>query len=335
MLPIIMAGAALLAAVGGLKASKNRRPTPGVGGLPMPQPVPGPPAAPLRQDMLVFNSDRTGNHEIFTMRADGTQQRQITNDPRVDSWWGRASPDRRRILFYRAPRGVHDTDYRQVELWMMNADGSYPRLLLARGAYGWALHGHAEWSPDGRQLVMFGGGLSPQIFITDTEGRSPRQITSRAGVNLDPSWSPDGRRIVFVSCPSAVCAERDYEIFTVPAAGGAVTRLTANELRDHDPYWSPDGRRIAWLAETGPGKWGPVGAWDVLIMNADGTSQFRLTSDGQINSKPHWSLDGQSLYFHRLVPGEGTPWTIWRMRADGTGRTALTTASQGNNEYPA
>jgi Tol biopolymer transport system component len=55
---------------------------------------------------------------------DSSAPRQLTDDPSLDSWWPRISPDRRTILFYRAPAGVHDLDATKVSLWAMDADGS-------------------------------------------------------------------------------------------------------------------------------------------------------------------------------------------------------------------
>src|SRR5688572_10137365 len=72
---------------------------------------------PLATDALLFDSDRTGNFEIFAMRADGTEVRQLSADVRFDSWWPRLAPDRSRVVFYRTPKGVHDTDFTQTSLW--------------------------------------------------------------------------------------------------------------------------------------------------------------------------------------------------------------------------
>ncbi len=186
-----------------------------------------PRATPLPKDRLVFDSDRSGNYEIYSMGTDGSNVVQLTRDGKFDTWWPRISPDRRQILFHRSPKGVKDRDYTRVSLWVMNADGTASRELRSVGADGWALQGHAEWSPDGRQMVMFGGKrINPQIYVTDAEGRNPRAITSRGGQNLDPAWSPNGRTIVFTACPTAICFERDYEIYTIAADGaGEAVRI--------------------------------------------------------------------------------------------------------------
>ena len=288
--------------------------------------------AALPADRIVFDSDRSGSYELYTMRADGTDARPLTADGRYDSWWPRVSPGRTDVVFYRTPKGVHDTDFVQATLWRVRVDGSDLRELRPKGTDGWDQQGHAEWSPDGSQLVMFGGsGSNPQIFVTNANGGGPTRVTNRPGTNIDPSWSPDGRSIVFVGCPQAVCFDRDYEIYVVPSSGGEARRLTTNDLRDHDPYFSPDGKSIAWLSRTDPT--GPTGIWNIRIMNADGSAQRPVTNDGQINSKPSWSSDGTLIYFHRFELVRGR-WGIYTVRPDGSGMLELTKGAPGNSEFP-
>jgi TolB protein len=266
------------------------------------------------------------------MKVDGSDVRQLTNEPKWDSWWPRISPDRTRILFYRSPKGVHDTDYSATRLWMMNADGGDARELRPKGADGWELQGHAEWSPDGTQLVMFGGSrANPQLFVTKADGTSPRRLTDRPGTNLDPSFSPDGKTVVFVGCAQAICFEKDYEIFSMPAAGGEAKRLTTNSLRDHDPYLSPDGSTIAWLQQSETG--GAAAVWNIQRMRADGTDQRPVTNDKNINSKPEWSADGTLIFFHRFEVGRPR-WHIFTIHPDGSGLRELDMNAPENSEYP-
>lgn len=289
-------------------------------------------APPLPSDRLVFDSDRSGNFEILTMAADGGDPQQLTDDPRYDSWWPRVSPDRARILFYRAAAGTHDRDATRNSLWMMNADGSGALEIRPRGTDGWRLQAHAEWSPDGSRLVMFGGSrFNPQIYLTSASGRRVARLTDRPGTNVDPSWSPDGATVYFVGCPGTLCFERDYEIYSVPSAGGPVVRLTDDGLRDQDPYASPDGRRLAWLTETSTAG---IGQWNIRIADADGSNPRRVTDDEHVNSKPEWSRDGRLIYFHRLEVGRRRAFGIFSIRPDGTELTELTPESPTVSEYP-
>ena len=63
---------------------------------------------------------------------------------------------------------------------------------------------------------------------------------------------------------------------------------------------------------------------EVYRMNADGTSQTRLTTNNALDGEPAWSPDGTKLVFSSTRTGNGD---IYRMNADGTGLLRLTTSS--------
>jgi TolB protein len=68
------------------------------------------------------------------------------------------------------------------------------------------------------------------------------------------------------------------------------------------PDWSPDGTEIAYNAAGG-----------IYAMNADGSSQTRLTTEG--GGGPAWSPDGTQIAFvSRRVP----PNKVYVMNADGS-----------------
>jgi Tol biopolymer transport system component len=73
------------------------------------------------------------------------------------------------------------------------------------------------------------------------------------------------------------------------------------------PRWSPDGRRIAFDLRA-------QGNADVYVIDADGATPRRLTTDPATESVPSWSRDGKSLYFTSNRTGS---FQIWMMPAGG------------------
>jgi len=223
------------------------------------------------------------------------------------------------------------------EIYVMNADGSGPRQLRAAGADGWKIQGHAEWSPNGKHLAMFGGKdwKSSHVYVTDSEGRNPRRLTSRKNAHyVDPSRSPDGRTIVFTGCPARRCGPKDLEVFTLHVSGSQPEKqLTSDSIPDYDPYYSPDGKLIGWtsrVADTGE-----HGVWNIRLANADGSGVRFVTNDGNVNGYPAWSRDGKLIYFHRMVYGENPNFGIYVIRPDGQEMKVIAAAEEGNDEYRA
>ncbi|MCZ7527875.1 MAG: hypothetical protein M5U14_16750 [Acidimicrobiia bacterium] len=285
----------------------------------------GTPSRPLAE--VVYDSDASGNFEIYRRDVRTGAVTQLTDDPRFDSWWARVSPDGTRILFYRTPAGVHDLDYTKTSLWMMSSDGSGLRELIANGQYGWRVQGHAWWHPDGTRLVMFGGVVYDGIVVTDTDGVP----LYRVGDGIDPVWSSDGKQIVYVNCadPSDYpsCPPDQYRVWVVNQDGSSPRMVVDLPVRAHDPMMSPDGSMIAF--ETNPG--GLV--WDLWVVNTDGSNPRRILSDGNINTNPVWVSDEQ-LVFYKTSPAHHREFGLWTVRADGSGLTWISPGQQGVTEMP-
>jgi len=297
-------------------------------GSPTTAPTPPAPTAPggstVRDSHILYSGVPRGQstHQIFRMRADGTDPVQLTSDPTSEHNWPRPSPDGSKILFYKAVPGSTVTDIDTNNLWVMDADGSNERLLLADGAHGWTRQGHVEWSPDGTRLIMSAGGSSTtDLYVTDPEGGDPTKVTDRSyHMAIDPSWAPDGRSALFIGCPrgSYTCWWWEYEVHRIDLTTGVEERLTVDSFADFDPYMSPDGTQIVWLRCTGSFPFGP---WGIFRASA-GSAPMQPTAvvdDGNINSSVYFSDDGSTMLFSRHVIGVTTWQSAAVVGTDGSG----------------
>lgn len=77
---------------------------------------------------VVFMSDRTGVHQIYTMDIDGSNQKQLTNEA-FDCWYPSWSPDGSQLIFL-----TGDPDKDEKQIYIMNKDGSGMKKLIGRGS---------------------------------------------------------------------------------------------------------------------------------------------------------------------------------------------------------
>ena len=181
------------------------------------------------------------------------------------------------------------------------------------------------WSPDGLQIAYQSDQSGNwDIWVMNADGSSPHRVTTDTANDTNPTWSPDGKELAF---ESDITGGR--EIWLISSDGsGKPRQLTSNPGLGHDgnfdPAWSPAGGKIA-FASTRAG-----GNYDIYSMNADGSGQTRLTTDGGVEFGPSWSPDGTQIAYHSDVNASSKQ--IWVMNADGSGQhRVVATASDDAN----
>jgi Tol biopolymer transport system component len=138
-------------------------------------------------------------------------------------------------------------------------------------------------SPDDRQLAIShftNEDAVSRIYTLPSIGGTPVLVTEK-GPSYLHGWSPDGERIAY-------CAERDgqYDIYTIPAKGGAETQLTDEPGLDDGPEYSPDGKHI-WFNSM------RTGLMQIWRMDVDGSRQIQMVREDANCWFPHVSPDGQ------------------------------------------
>ena len=165
------------------------------------------------------------------------------------------------------------------------------------------------------------------VFVVDSAGGEPRQMTHEFGYDAEATFSPRGDRIVFTSM-----RDGDLELYTMRPDGSDVQRLTHEPGYDGGAFFSPDGSRIVWRAHhpeseqeladyralLARGLIRP-GSLDIYVMNADGTNQRRLTDNGKANFAPYWHPTGEWIAFSsNMDDPRGRDFEIYVMRSDGS-----------------
>ncbi|MFN8354326.1 MAG: transporter [Spirosomataceae bacterium] len=104
---------------------------------------------------IYFNSHRTGRMHLYRMKADGTEQEQLTHDE-FDNWFGHPSPDGKwlvYIAYLQDQQGKHPFG-KDVKLRLMNLQTHEIKDLTSVFFGGQGTINVPSWSPDSKQIAL-------------------------------------------------------------------------------------------------------------------------------------------------------------------------------------
>lgn len=177
-------------------------------------------------DLSADGVSRLEDAELFDVRPDGSDRRQITNDATAESWAAYA-PDGQTIIYTTTP-----PDYFPISIYRMDADGEHQTLITDQYI---SRNTAPAWSPDGQQILFLShrdGDV--EVFRVGADGKNLNQLTSNVVQDWEASWSPDGSHILFLSL-----REGDSATYLMDANGTHPRRLTPYPSSDTFAAWQP------------------------------------------------------------------------------------------------
>jgi hypothetical protein len=248
--------------------------------------------------LIVWSSSRNGNHDLFTMKTDGTDVKAITSGDAVD-WFPRFSPDGARILFCRSKKGwVSERDANisaKWDLWTVRPDGSDAKKVLEDATWGsWVGADEVVFVHDGKILRTRLGSGKEELLL---DGAAEKTLD---GAELQqPELSPDGRFIAITLRGS----RRETGIWSLEKKAWTKTGLGCQI------NWSPDGKTIYWMNPTGNG-----GSEVYRLPVADGAPPKETPSDDEIRF-----MDMPGRRSHEYFPqlSRDGKWMVWGITQKG------------------
>lgn len=182
---------------------------------------------------IIFSSIMSGNDEIWGINADGSGQRQLTNDT-ADDAAPIISPDGNSIFFVSNRTG-------EAHVWRMNADGSNQTQITQKEG------GSPLFvSPDGRWLY-YHHNLNKTLWRVPLQGGEEQLVLDKRKNRF--AVSPDGLQIAFLEKQG-----EENILMIVSLADGQtakIFKLADERARLIQLKWSQDGENLAYILAVG------------------------------------------------------------------------------------
>ena len=223
--------------------------------------------------------------DLFLMRPDGSDRRNITNTRQFNEAAARFSPDGQKILYYRMPKNVavDNNKYGIYDLVIADVDGTNP--VVWSNNYHWA-----SWGPDGRKLAC----LSIKgIRLIDLSTKKTVKEMNRRGIVQQLVWSPDGKW--FIGTTNGL--GQYWNIGRMSGSTGEINVVSETERYNCTPDWLPDSQRVVYSRGIIPS----IGGWAQLwIADGDGKEKRVLyAEEGRHIYGGCISPDGKYVLFTR------------------------------------
>ncbi len=183
----------------------------------------------LRNGMILFSSNRSGNTNLWAVPVLGGAAQQVTKGSGPDMGIT-ASADARKVLYLQQqPVGyvwIASTEHPNAQQVTFD-DRDIRDVCL---------------SPDKKRIAIIMGDPDPlknsvQIYVLDRDGSNRRTITSDEALKFNIAWSPDGKRISYSS-----------QIFSQPQESTKVMVVDPDQPGSAKVFAS--GINIAWISNS-------------------------------------------------------------------------------------
>lgn len=253
---------------------------------------------------IVFQSNRDGDFDIYSMKADGTEVKRLTDSPAYDvspSW----SPDGSHILFASDRQGNWD-------LYVMRSDGSdVKRLTSPPGS-----NTSPSWSRQGAKIVFIStrDALNGEIYLMGSDGNNVERLTRDSTVKDSPVMTPDGSLIVYT-----VSGDRETYLAALKVADRSVSVLTPASENAAGPKVSRDGQLVLYAGS-------PEGHPGLYTITLAGSNRRRVTRDEDLYRTPAWGPSAEEVIYAKR---DG----LYRLSLDTRQETRISTRGDSSPDW--
>lgn len=263
----------------------------------------------VKREMILFSSNRTGNHNVFIMTPDGRNIYQLTHYSEGDYWPADVSADGKHLLFYR-----FDDRTLVAGVFVMPIHGPEPTTPLDYGTV-------SGFFPDGMHFAY------TSYVLTDTSGystiriyslldSSSTQLTPQDVACYHPSVSRNGHWISFISWRPV--GSTHQQLFIMKSDGTDERALTPATLGRYAQRgrFTQDNTKIIFTFNDGGS------SYDLYWVSPHGGDLVAITTGhSNANYNPCPDSSGSRIYYRSGLRNEAE---LFCINLDGTNPKRLT-----------
>ena len=212
--------------------------------------------------LIILESDRDGNREIYSLHADGSNPVNLSNSP-DEEWIIECSPDGQWVLFSIVEEG-------SLKFYLMDIWGKEKTLAFTLPGQ----EAHGIWvDQNAIFLDVYNKESSPTGYLSTRSGDSweTREVPSESGADLVPKYLIFNGDRLDLRVENYGTTDLDFEIYLIE--GNQEKNLTNNPAWDMFPMWSADGNKILFSSErNGENS-------DLFLMDRNGNILQQLTQN--------------------------------------------------------
>jgi hypothetical protein len=233
------------------------------------------------QGVVVFETNRDGNSEIYTLNLADQSQVRLTNNNTAQEVQPALAPDGVQVAYVSNQDGNN-------EIYLGGTDGRAP-LNLTHNA---ADDQQPAWSPDGNWIAFTTNRDGNQeVYVMSSDGSQFHNLTKDPADDFAAAWFTI-RGVFGTEDWIAFTSTRDgnQEIYRIRADGMGLTNLTNNPANDYAPAGAASGQILAFVTERD-------GNPEIYTMNVNGGALTNITSNPARDLEPAFNSNGSWIAF--------------------------------------
>lgn len=257
------------------------------------------PSFSLDGKMIVFQTDRHENMEIYSLEIASNYERRLTNHPARDEF-PLFSPSGKFLAFTSTRNDTtHQYEAEKMrDIFFCDPEGNEVQQFTDNLDDDW----HPAFHPDGEMMAFVssrddvrGSTFSEQwsnLYLLNLKTRNLKPLTSDNVQVGCPCFSPDGKSLVMNNNSTG-----KFHLYRMNLKNRQLEQLTFHVGNDAAPRFNPKGNKVVFFSDKN-------GNFDLFLLDLTNSNLQQLTTLSSDECYPDFSPDGKKIVYQAMVDGK-------------------------------